>query len=174
LKNLALIGFMGSGKTTVGMILSKRLKYSFIDVDRRIEESAGRTIPNIFAKEGESAFRNLETAELAKALKSSGAVISCGGGAVLRQENREALKRSALVIYLKAGPDEIFSRVGNTGDKRPLLQVKDPKKEIERLLTEREPLYIRTADIIIDTAGKSANAVAKQIMEELKAKRFQD
>lgn len=170
MKNIALVGFMGSGKSTVGQALSKKIGYLFIDLDGRIEEKTGRPIPEIFKEDGEDTFRRVEAVVLKDALAAKKAVISCGGGVVLREENRDALKQKAIVVYLKTEPDELFARVGATGSMRPLLNVEDPRAEIKRLVKEREPLYQGVADAIVSTTGRSVNSIIEAIIKELKAK----
>jgi shikimate kinase len=161
---------MGSGKTSVGRVLAKRLGYSFVDTDAFIEDRTGRPIPEIFKSDGEAAFRRIESAALKEVLAGKGKVVSCGGGVVLREENRSELKQRAIVVYLKAGSRELFARVGATGEDRPLLKADNPEAEIQRLLKEREPLYESIADITIDTSGKTILSVVDTIAEELKTK----
>ena len=168
--NVALIGFMGSGKTSVGHVLAKRLGYSFVDTDMFIEKRTGRSIPEIFKNDGEEAFRRIESAALKEVLAGKGKVVACGGGIALREENRLELKQRAVVVYLKAGTQELFKRVGDTGEQRPLLNVEDPEAEIGRLLKQREPQYESIADIAIDTSGKTIRSVVDCIMEALKNK----
>ncbi|MDI6716045.1 MAG: shikimate kinase [Actinomycetota bacterium] len=169
--NIALVGPMGSGKTTVGRVLSSQLGYQFIDVDQYVEKKAEKSIPEIFSSDGEDAFRQLESEALVEILQGSAAIISCGGGIVLREENRKALKQKAFVVYLKAEPSELFVRVGNTADKRPLLNVSNPKVEIDRLLKEREPLYQDVADLVVDTTGKNLDEVVESIIEVVEARK---
>jgi len=172
LKNIVLIGFMGSGKSTVGKVLSKRLGYSYTDTDTLIEKRTGKTIPEIFEADGEDKFRRIESAILDEVLAQNRAVVSCGGGIVKSERNRSMLKERSVVVYLKTGPEEIFNRVGKSGHKRPLLNVDNPEAEINRLLKEREPLYEEVADVIVDTTGKSLEEVADLILEALEAKRL--
>jgi len=168
--NIALIGFMGSGKTTVGRMIAERLNYSFIDTDKLIEEKTGKAISDIFKNEGEDSFRQIESRVLEEVLKGRGAIVSCGGGIVLREKNRAMLKESSVVIYLRAEASELFKRVGGTGYKRPLLNVENPMQEVERLLKERDPLYREVADITIDTTGRRLDEVVDLIINELNAK----
>lgn len=163
---------MGSGKSTIGNIIAKRIGYSYIDVDKRIEEKTGRTISDIFRKDGENTFRRIEAAVLKDVLKSTAAVISCGGGIVIQKENRRLLKQGSLVVYLKAEPEEIYRRVGNTGRERPLLKVDDPQAEINRLLKEREPVYQEVADIVVDTTGRTASEAAELVIKELELRDY--
>jgi len=170
LRNVALIGFMGSGKSTVGKILSKRLGYSYKDTDKLIEKRTGKTIPKIFEDDGEDRFRQIESAILDEVLGQNETVASCGGGVVRLERNRAMLKERSFVVYLKTDPKEVFLRVGRSGHKRPLLNVDDPEAEINRLLKEREPLYKEVADTVVDTTGKSLEEVADLILEALEAK----
>lgn len=170
MKNIALVGFMGSGKSTVGRALSQKIGYLFIDLDGQIEEKTGRSIPEIFKRDGEDTFRQIEAAALKDVLAAKKVVISCGGGVVLREENRDVLKQKAIVAYLKAETDELFRRVGATGSKRPLLNVEDPKAEIKRLVEEREPLYQSVANMTISTTGETINNIAETIIKELKTR----
>lgn len=165
--NIVLVGYMGSGKTSVGKVLAENLGYSFIDTDALIEEKEGRTISDIFAKEGEQSFRDMETA-LLKELKvsnPSGAVISTGGGIVLRKENHELLKALGRVVYLKASPEVTFERVkGDTT--RPLLAAEDEaalKAKIEDMLKIRGGYYELAADETYYTDDKTVEEIAKNI-----------
>lgn len=169
MKNIALIGFMGSGKSTVGKVLSKRLGYSYTDTDKLIERRTRKTIPEIFEDDGEDKFRQIESAILDEALAQSEAVVSCGGGIVKLERNRTMLKEKAIVVYLKTDPKEVFLRVGRSGHTRPLLNANDPEAEINRLLKEREPLYKEVADKVVDTTGKSLEEVVDLILEALEA-----
>ena len=166
--DIVLIGYMGCGKTTVGKALAEKLDYDFIDTDALIEEKEGRSISDIFAVEGESAFRDMET-ELLKELavsNPSGAVISCGGGIVLRKENHELLKKLGRVIYLKASAETTFERVkGETS--RPLLTSQDEaalRAKIEDMLKIRGGYYETAADETFITDGKSVDEITKEIL----------
>lgn len=148
--NIVLIGFMGSGKTTFGKALAEHMHMEFLDTDAYIEERAGKSIPEIFAEDGEEAFRRLETEVLMYLRDSvSGTVFATGGGMPLRQENARLLKEIGKVCYLTAAPQVIYDRVkGDTN--RPLLQDKDPYGRICHLMRERRPLYEKAADVIVD------------------------
>jgi len=152
---------MGSGKTTVGGRLSARMGYRFIDVDKEIETDCGKTIPHIFTY-GESYFRDLETAMIRKVCEAEQAVISTGGGVVKRADNIRALRRSGTVFYLKWPAKELYDHVKGDGS-RPLLNVPDPSAELENLLTEREPLYLSAAHVVIECAGKQIKTIADEI-----------
>ena len=159
-KNIVLVGFMGTGKSTVGKLLAKRMKRVWVDVDQRIEESQKRKIAEIFEKDGEAHFRSLEKEEIQKIASGRNLVITTGGGAVLSPDNRAALKKNGFVIALSATPETIFQRVRKSRH-RPLLKG-DLLTEIRRLLAEREPFY-REAECAFSTDGKTAAQVAESI-----------
>ena len=140
-KNIVLIGLPGSGKTTVGRLLAERLGRAFLDTDTLVEQKEGRSIPEIFAAEGEAYFRAVETACAREAAAADGAVIATGGGMVLRAENMEALGQTGAVYFPDRSPEEIARSVDVSG--RPLL--KNQREKIFRLHEEREPLYRRYA-----------------------------
>ena len=167
--NLVLIGFMGCGKSTVGRELHRNLRYPLVDTDQEIEERAGRTIREIFAREGEPAFRDMETAllhELAEPDRDdpSPRIISTGGGICGRAENRELLRRLGYVVWLHAPVDVIVERTARNQD-RPLLDTPDPRGRIVTLMAEREPLYRETAHLDIDTTGLDFKEIAIGILE---------
>ncbi len=163
--NVILIGFMGCGKSTVGLRLSYRLRRTIIDTDREIEKEEHRTISEIFAADGEAYFRDRETAILRKLRQSANnQIISVGGGLPVRKENRALLHELGQVFYLRAEGGTIYERVKD--DKtRPLLQVDDPLKKIETLIEERDPCYRESADVVITVDGKSFS----QILDEIEA-----
>lgn len=165
MSKIILIGFMGSGKTTIGKALSQKCQYSLIDTDKYIEEQQSRTISNIFEQDGEEYFRVLETNALKELLKSDeDMIISTGGGLAIKKENRELLKEAGTTFYLNATPETIYNRV--KGDnKRPLLQCEDPKKKIISLMGERELYYIDASNKIIDTDDKTIDEIACEILE---------
>ena len=142
--NIALVGPMGVGKTTIGRLLADRLRLEFVDTDRQVEERTGADIPWIFDVEGEEGFRSRESAVLDELLGSDGQVIATGGGIVLRDANREVLQKHATVIYLQAGLERLLERTSRD-KRRPLLQVADPRAKIEELILHRHPLYQETA-----------------------------
>lgn len=165
--NIVLTGFMGSGKTTVGKLLSERYGYTFIDTDQYIEEKCGCTITELFSKKGESYFRQLETDTL-KELNASltHAVLSTGGGLPLREENAAELATLGTVIYLQITPEEVISRL--SGDNtRPLLSGDDPEQKVRDLLTYRIPLYERVADLTIPATGQSPEYIAEEIISRM-------
>ena len=166
MKNIVLTGFMGTGKTQVGKILSQRLGYKLVDVDDNIEREQKLKITEIFKNYGEPAFRDIESAEIKRLSEIDKAVISTGGGAVLRQENMDNLRKKGVIICLTASPQTILKRTDSNND-RPLLQVENPLQKIKDLLQIRTPYYEK-ADIIIDTEGKSPVEVAEEIIRKFK------
>lgn len=163
--SLILIGYMGSGKTSVGHRLARRLKLPFWDTDQLIEEKEGLSIGEIFSTQGEEAFRQMETCCLRRLMEDGSAgVISVGGGTPLREENRRLLKEMGRVYYLKAEPATIFERV-KSDDTRPLLQTENPRERIEEMLKQREPAYISGADRVIRVENKSVEEIAEEIVK---------
>src|SRR5271157_5567727 len=162
LVNLALIGFMGTGKTSAGRLVAEQLHFDFLDTDELIQTRTGRTIADIFSKNGETAFRALERDVVADLAGRTKTVISTGGGLPANPENLAALKAHALVVCLWASPERIWERVRNQSH-RPLLQDADPQGKIRNLLEMRKPFY-RQADVLIDTDGRSAREVAQQVI----------
>lgn len=166
-RNIVLIGFMGSGKTTVGLRLSYKLRKTVIDTDKLIEKNEGRAITDIFATEGEAHFRMLETRTLEELVtKAQNEIVSVGGGTPVREENRELLRKIGTVVYLKITPDAVYERLKNDTT-RPLLQGENPRGKIEKLLGERESLYASCADIIVDVSEKEMDEVLEIITSKL-------
>ena len=169
--SIALIGFMATGKSTVGKALTDYLGdvYRFIETDQLIVEMVGKTIPSIFAEEGEEKFRKYEIIVCGKASKLKNVVISCGGGVVLNRANIKKLKKNCHIVLLKTTVEEIFNRVLKNGKRtRPIINSEDPKKEIERILNYREEFYETAAEIIINTEDKSIEEIVNEIMEKTK------
>jgi shikimate kinase len=164
--NVALIGFMGAGKTSVGRLVAENLGFEFLDTDELIQSRAGRTIADIFAKEGEPAFRALEKQVVQELAARKKTVISTGGGLPTNPENLAALKSYALVVCLWASPEKIWERVRHQSH-RPLLHDADPQKKIRELLTAREPFY-KQADVLINTDLRSVREAAQQITLQFK------
>jgi shikimate kinase len=165
-KNYILIGFMGSGKSTVGVRLSYKLKMPYIDTDRFIEKREGRKIQQIFSEDGESEFRMIETECIRDiAATRKGYVISTGGGTPLRAENRELLRRMGYIVYLRCRPETVYRRIGDDSS-RPLLQTVDPMESIRSLMAERESIYMKIADIVIDTDDMLTDEIAEEIIED--------
>ena len=163
MRNIVLVGFMGTGKTSVGQKLAARLQMPMIDTDDIIVKDSGMDIPDIFARYGETHFRDLESAAVRKAANLENHVISTGGGVVLRESNLEMLKGNGAVFCLTAASEEIWRRIGSETH-RPLLQDPNPLRKIEQMLIERCPFYAR-ADYEIPTTGLSIKAVTDKIIE---------
>jgi shikimate kinase len=165
--NIALIGFMGAGKSAIGRALAAKLGMEFVDLDSLIEEKAAMSIAEIFARDGEPAFRRMEAELTGQVAAKEKAVIACGGGIVLQQNNVDIIKKSSVIVYLAAEPAVLLRRVLNSKEKRPLLEVVDPASAIDDLLKYRRPLYEKAADIIIDTSQLDISGVAGRISEDL-------
>lgn len=164
--NIILVGFMGAGKSAVGRRLSRELGRPFFDTDRWIAERAGCSIPEIFARYGESAFRDLESEAAAEVARCRGLVVSTGGGILGRAANVALLRSSGVLVFLAARPDVILARTA-PWDTRPLLRdAADPRAEVERLLRERQPAY-DAADLTVDTSERSIAEVADEICAKL-------
>lgn len=167
MKNVILIGFMGCGKTTVGLKLSYRLRRTVIDTDKEIEREEKRSISDIFASDGEGYFRDRETACLKKLMENLGnQIISVGGGLPMREENRRLLHELGQVFYLRASAETIYDRVKHDTT-RPLLQGDDPKNKIRTLLDERDTYYREAADIIVDVDNKEFEQILDEIVRQV-------
>ncbi len=165
--SIALIGFMGTGKTAAGKALAERLGKEFIELDALIELKAGKTIPEIFQHDGEIAFRELEIGVTKEVSEKKNAVIACGGGVVPNKINIDRLKEECLIVYLTASPRVILKRT--SGDEnRPLLKTTERALRIRELLKFRKPFYERAADITINTSKLAINSVVEQIINKLK------
>lgn len=162
--NLMLIGFMGTGKSTIAAKLKEALKVEQIEMDALIAEEAGMSIPDIFEKFGEAHFRDLETEMLRKFREKKPVVVSCGGGAVLRDENIEIMKGQGKIILLTATPETIYERVKDSND-RPVLNGNMNVAYISELMEKRRARYEMAADIVITTDGKSADEICNEILE---------
>jgi len=161
-KNIVLVGFMGTGKSVVGRALAQRLRRPFIDVDELIEREAGRPIRSIFAEEGEAAFRRVEGAAIQRVSQREGQIVATGGGALLDEGNVAALKRHGRLVWLKADPDIILQRIGDA-ESRPLLNVADPKARLAELLALRQATYAK-ADAAVETSGRSIEQVVEEVL----------
>ncbi|MFA4920175.1 MAG: shikimate kinase [Thermodesulfovibrionales bacterium] len=168
MKKIVLTGFMGTGKSEVSRELSRILGWNSIDIDAEIEKSQKIPITEIFRQFGEPKFRDIETETIKKFSGNKNVIISTGGGAVLRQDNMDALRENGVIVCLTASPETILHRTSKTND-RPLLQVDEPLKKIKELLEFRKPYYEK-ADIMIDTGGKTPLEVAEEIIEKIKEK----
>jgi len=166
-KNVILIGFMGCGKTTIGLKLSYKLRMPVEDTDKWIEKKEGKTISEIFATDGEAYFRALETATLeAFRDRPSSRIISVGGGTPVKAENRELLKQCGTVVYLRIKPETVYERL-KEDTTRPLLQCDNPLEKIQNLLAARREAYEECADIIIDVDEKNAEEILKELAAAL-------
>ena len=165
--NIVLIGFRGTGKSTVGRLLAKRLERYFIDSDKYIEDSTGKTIKSIFEEDGEEGFRQIETDTIAELSKANNKVISAGGGVVLREGNVNNLKDNGFLILLEATPEIIHNRIAqdkNTTQQRPSLTDKEPLDEIKHLIEQREHAYKNAADYTINTSYVSCEDIVNEII----------
>lgn len=167
IRNLALIGFMGAGKSRVGKLVARRLHFDFFDTDEFIEAQVGKSITRIFAEDGEPAFREHERQVVEHLTGLKNTVISTGGGLPVNEKNMASLKTHALVVYLWAPPQKIWQRVRHQKH-RPLLQCPEPLAKIEQLLTAREPFY-RQADVLVNTEKRPVADVAQHIIHEFRA-----
>jgi shikimate kinase len=166
--SIALIGFMGTGKTAVGKALAEKLGKKFVELDALIEQKAGKTIPEIFKQAGEVAFRELEIEVTKEVARGKNQVIACGGGVVLNKINIDRLRNESIIVYLTASPEVILKRVSGGGAERPLLEASNQALTIQELLAFRKPFYERAADIKVDTSKLDVDSVVKQIMNKLK------
>lgn len=163
MKNIVLIGFMGTGKTSIGRILAKRLDRPLIDTDAKIEQDQGKKISEIFAEVGEDGFRKIEQETIEEVSRREGVIISTGGGSVLRKANVKALRRNGIVIALTASPEVIIERVSRKKT-RPLLERADRDEFIRNLMEERKPFYHNAANLVIDTSGNALHEVTRKIV----------
>jgi len=162
MKNLVLVGFMGSGKTAIGKRVAEKLGLTFVDMDAEIERKAGRKISEIFAQEGESYFRFLEPREAMELSKKGGFVIATGGGVVLDPDNLKDFRENGVVICLWIDGETAFERTKRASH-RPLLQGENPRKRIDELLEKREPLY-KQIENVVDTRGRCLDAVVEDVL----------
>lgn len=166
--SIALIGFMGTGKTAVGKALAEKLGKEFFELDPLIEKKAGKTIPAIFKEDGEIAFREFEIEAVKEASKERNAVIACGGGVVLNKINIDRLKEEAVIVCLTASPRVILRRTSRDAEERPLLTVANPALTIKELLRFRRPFYERAADTTVNTSRLDIDSVVTQIIAKIK------
>lgn len=166
MRNVFLIGPMGAGKSTIGRLLAKELKYPFKDSDREIEARTGADIPWIFDVEGEEGFREREEAMIAELVQEHGIILATGGGVVMREANRKALSANGLVVYLRTSVDQQLQRTSKDRQ-RPLLLNADPEKVLRDLMARRDPLYSEIADVTIDTDQRGPKIVVNTILSRL-------
>jgi shikimate kinase len=165
--NIILIGFRGTGKTTIGRILAQRLRREFVDADEYLERKTGKLIKDIFAEGGEVLFRDIEMQVIAELCLLDDRVIATGGGAVLREENIRRLRKNGILIYLNADADTVYKRIREdklAAQRRPNLTDRGRYQEVEYLLEYRRPLYDKAADFVLDTAVISPNDAAGKII----------
>ncbi|WP_323751881.1 shikimate kinase AroK [Marinobacter sp.] len=168
-KRVVLVGPMGAGKSTIGRLLARELGYRFMDSDRVIEERCGANIPWIFDVEGETGFRQRETAMLDEMAAEFEVVLATGGGAVMRPENHPLLRKDAVVVYLKTSIEQQVERTRKDRN-RPLLQNDDPEGVLRKLFAIRDPLYTQLADIVMYTDRKSPRLVVRQLVNRISPK----
>lgn len=163
---IALVGLPGSGKSTIGRQLARRLGLAFLDTDHLIEQRLGCSIREYFEREGESSFRDIEQAIIDEVTLTHAGVISTGGGSVLRPANREHLHQRSQVVYLRSSPEEIFRRLRHDTN-RPLLQVDDPLSRLRDLYEVRDPLYRETAHFVVEIGRPSAASLLNMVVMQL-------
>lgn len=166
-KNIFLIGFMGSGKSTIAKLLSKETSRELVEMDETIEAEENMTINEIFEKYGETYFRDLESQLIERIAQKGGAVVSCGGGAVLREENISNMKKNGLVVYLSATPQTIYERVRHSTN-RPLLNGNMNVEYIQELMEKRLPMYENVTDVVVDVNKKEKTEILEEIVSLLK------
>jgi len=165
--NIFLVGLMGAGKTSVGRLLAKRFGKTFYDSDHEIERRTGVRIPVIFEIEGEAGFRAREAGVLGEIVLHEDIVLATGGGAILREDNRRALKEHGTVVYLRASPFDLWQRTRHDRS-RPLLQTPDPRRKLEELFNDRDPLYREIASVTVETGSQSLRKLANQLEHGLR------
>ena len=163
---ISLIGLPGSGKSTVGRQLARRLQLPFSDSDHVIEQQLGCSIREYFEREGEERFRDVEESVIDELTQGGSGVLSTGGGVILRQVNRRRLRQHSQVVYLNSSPDELFRRLRHDVN-RPLLQVADPLNRLRDLHTLRDPLYRETAHFVVETGRPSVATLVSMIVMQL-------
>ena len=165
--NIFLVGLMGAGKTSVGRLLAKGLGKTFYDCDQVIERRTGVKIPVIFEIEGEAGFRTREANVLQELAALNDIVLATGGGAILREDNRQVLRLKGTVIYLRASLDDLWQRTRHDRN-RPLLQNADPRAKLEDLFAQRDPLYREVASLVMDTGNQSLGSLANRLEQRLR------
>jgi shikimate kinase / 3-dehydroquinate synthase len=173
MQNVFLVGLMGAGKTTIGRLLARKLGMRFVDSDHEIEERTGATIPWIFEIEGEASFRRREAEVIRDLCGQQGIVLATGGGAILNPESRALLQERGTVVYLRASISSILARTSHDKN-RPLLQTADPRRKLEELLAQREPLYLEMARLVVDTGRPNVQSMVQIIINQLDALACQD
>jgi len=166
--NVYLIGPMGSGKTSIGQRLAKKLKLEFLDCDHELEAQTGASVNLIFDVEGEQGFRERETSMLKNLVCRQGVLVATGGGAVLREENRSLMSESGLVVYLQTSVSQQLRRL-RRDKSRPLLQTEDRKEKLIRLAEERNPLYEELAEIVFPAQNRALDTVASDLAKLIRS-----
>ncbi|MEZ5538326.1 MAG: shikimate kinase AroK [Thiolinea sp.] len=166
-KNIILVGLMGAGKSTIGRQLARRCKLAFYDSDKVIEERTGVNIPTIFDIEGEAGFRDREEKVISDLCRLDNIVLATGGGSVLREPNRECVKSSGYVVYLRASAEQLYQRIRHDKN-RPLMQTDNPLQTLRDLLKARENYYLDVADLVVPTGKQRASNITRHIMQKLK------
>jgi shikimate kinase len=164
--NIFLVGMMGAGKTTIGKSLAQQSGKAFLDSDEEIQQRTGVTIAHIFDVEGEAGFRQREANILQELVQRNNIVLATGGGAVLSESNREALRHNGIVVYLKSSVHDLWQRTRHDRS-RPLLQNADPRAKLKELFEKRDPLYTQVADLIVPTGKQSVHILVSQLQQEL-------
>lgn len=164
--NILLIGFMGTGKTTVSKCLSRDMNLTEVDMDKYIVEHEHKAITDIFEEYGEEYFRKIETECLIDIQKEKGKIVSCGGGAVLKDENVKYMKDGGVIVLLTATPKTVYERVKD-GNDRPILNGNMNVEYIEKLMNKRKSRYLEVADLVIETDGKKPHAISKEIIDRI-------
>ena len=165
-RNLVLVGFMGSGKSSVGRILSSLTGFALVDTDTLVAQEAGQSIPAIFRQHGEEHFRALETKVLQSLVGRIGLIVATGGGVVVSEKNRRLLPEIGPVVWLDASTDHLHQRVKHS--KRPLLQTEDPRRTLEELYRAREPLYREASTVHIDSSKLTHRQTAEAVLAALR------
>jgi shikimate kinase len=165
-RNIYLVGMMGAGKTSIGRLLSKRSRRRFYDSDHVIEERTGVTIPTIFDLEGEQSFRDREEAVIAELARLSNIVLATGGGAILRENNRQVLCSSGIIVYLRGSVEDLWRRTRKDKN-RPLLLTDNPRQKLAEIYSVRDPIYSSVADIIIETGNPSIQSLEQDVEARL-------
>lgn len=168
--SIFIVGLMGAGKTTIGRLLARHRQLEFIDSDHEIEDRCGVSIPTIFEIEGEAGFRKRESCIIEELTRRSGIVLGTGGGAVLDPANRQYLKSRGTVVYLRCHPEELYLRTRHDRN-RPLLQTDDPLARLKTLYAQRHPLYMETADIVLESGRQSVHCLVRKLEAALELSR---
>lgn len=166
-KNIILVGLMGAGKSTIGRYLAKRQHREFYDSDAVIVERTGVPISTIFEIEGEDGFRDREEQVIAELCEMNGIILGTGGGSVIRKANRDKLKQSGIVVYLRSSADMLYSRISHDKS-RPLMQTDNPLQTLKDLLQEREPYYMEVADIVVNTGKQKVSGMIVELVRKIK------